>query len=356
MANFDNLLSNLHNMSALTDGATDNTEMLIINEKRQITFGKNFDPVIAYEGDINSQVITIESIRYWDGHDLSLCTFKELKWKNKVSGNEGVSKLSVSEENEEKVYFKWEVPSDACTQAGTLEISITLYDKSNNYVVFSWNTALFSGLSIGKSIESVNFDFPPKDEILIIDKDTKAIVSPVGYNNTICNYGDVGVTEVYFSISRYLGKNRDIDIMNENTIATIYITLNGMNGTNSEVTPEGEPTGYITKKLYTEELDNRLKEGLVLLTWMPPAGVTAGPGGPNTLSIAIGFESDNKKWFSNIYSKLTIGNNMFATSGEPGEPGAKWIMSEDYVKSVINNEYINGAINKYIEDNDFVIG
>jgi hypothetical protein len=107
----------------------------------------------------------------------------------------------------------WEVPAEACTQAGTLEISISIYDKSGNQVVFSWNTAKYAGLTIGGSLESVGFEFPPKDEILVIDRDTKSIVAPAGYNNTICNYGEVGVTEVYFLVNRYLGKKRELDVM-----------------------------------------------------------------------------------------------------------------------------------------------
>jgi hypothetical protein len=51
-----------------------------------------------------------------DGHNLSACGYKELKWKNKASGVEGVSKLlstGISVGN--SFDMTWEVPSDACT-------------------------------------------------------------------------------------------------------------------------------------------------------------------------------------------------------------------------------------------------
>ena len=113
---FDELLGTLH--SQLSDTANNNysTNILEVNEKRQFN-PVDMDTVIAYEGDINSQIITIKCPKTHDNHDLSGCEFKELKWKNLSSGVEGVSKLKVitNYEDDNNFCIAWEVPSELCT-------------------------------------------------------------------------------------------------------------------------------------------------------------------------------------------------------------------------------------------------
>jgi hypothetical protein len=293
--------------------------------------------VIAYEGDINSQIITIQCPRKHDNHDLSLCDHKELRWKNLGSGIEGISTLNTTtpKPEDKTFYMQWEVPADTCTQAGTIEISISIYDKIDNQIIFSWNTAKYTGLSIGKTIESVNFAFPPKDEILFINKDTKNIIAPTGYNNTICTYGDIGMTEVYFLINRYLGKKEKLDVFKDSTI-TIYVIMNDARGMDND-------TNRITKQLYTEEIADRNQEGLVLISWKVPAGITAGSNGLTGLSVMIGIEQGNKKWFSNTYSNLKVGENLF---GVEIDTPSEWGLLEAQVTNIIN---------EYFEKNNFII-
>jgi hypothetical protein len=148
---FSTLISTLHGSIHEDDSdITDNKNLLIINNKRQFSTTADFNTVIAYEGDINSQIITIQCPRKHDNHDLSKCS-KELRWKNLGSGVEGISNLNVDDTatSSDFLYLTWEVPSDACTQSGTLEISIAFYDKHDDYIAFAWNTAEYTGLSIG---------------------------------------------------------------------------------------------------------------------------------------------------------------------------------------------------------------
>jgi hypothetical protein len=230
--NFNNLISSLH--SSLSDQTilndNKNTNVLIVDANRQITAGEGFNTTIAYEGDINSQLITIQCVAKHDNHDLSGCTSHQLKWKNLSSGAEGVSNLLTNTVEGDNFAMTWEVPAEACTSAGTIEISITISDISEGRVVFSWNTAKYTGLIVGGSMESVGFDFPAKDEILVIDRDTKNITAPIGYNNVICNYGEKGLSKVYFLINKYIGKNRKFDIYNQetdNVTVSLYIAMTG---------------------------------------------------------------------------------------------------------------------------------
>ena len=330
---FDELLSELHTNSTTAEELDENN-VIEINAKRQFIVSSNFDTVIAYEGDINSQIVTFKCINMYDGHELAECQFQELKWRNLSSGIEGTSKLNVTDVNYDRFYATWEVPSDLCTQAGAIEISLSFYDKdASGAVVYSWNTASYSGLSVAKSMDSVGFDFPARNEILFIDKDTKNIVAPEGYNNTICNYGDVGVANVYFLISRYLGKNNSFDIFGDNAKIFVYIIINGYRVAH-EIT---------TKKLYTTEILDRNYEGLVFLDWEVPPEITAGDYGAHDFQISIECRTQDdhgnitKRWFSNTYTNLKIGSSMFELDVEPGEPA----MTVDIVNDLIDKYFIS---------------
>jgi hypothetical protein len=204
------------------------------------------------------------------------------------------------------------VPSDAFTQAGALEIAITFYDLDDDFkLAFSWNTPSYTGLSIGKTMETTSItNFPPKDEILVIDKETKNIVAPKGYNNVICNYGDVGMANVYFLVNRYLGRDNSLDVLGENVTVTIYVIMNGYK--RKQILKE--------KKLYTTEISDRNNEGLVFIDWKVPPQFTSGAFGANSLQLSLEFveieknDQDEdvivKRWFTNPYSSLKVGPSM----------------------------------------------
>jgi hypothetical protein len=189
-------------------------------------------------------------------------------------------------------------------------------------------------------MDSVSSNFPAKDEILIIDKDTKNIIAPIGYNNVVCNYGESGLAEVYFLINRYIGKNTKIDVMNENAIIKIYMIVGGKQGLCSSA---GD-NPYITKQLYTEEIKDRVNEGLVLIKWKLPIGLTSGTFGPGSFSIMVGVEHSSEgksfRWYSNTYTNLTIGENLFQISEEDI---VDWDITQDMVASMIE-EYLKNTI------------
>jgi hypothetical protein len=293
MANFDSLLSGLHEGVGGAIRAGESAD-LIVNIKRQFSAAADFNTVIGYEGDINSQIIVIELPETHAGHQLSLCGNQELKWKNLSNGAEGISTLTTK--GESKTLYEWQVPADIMAAAGSIEIYISFYDKvgtePNAQIAFAWNTASYSGLSIGKTMSSVGSHYPARDEILLIDEETRNIIAPTGYNNTICNYGDLGMSEVYFIINRYLGKNHSLDVFNANPC--IFVSINGKKGIDSS---------NITKELYSVDLDNINYEGMVLLKWRVPPGITGGVG-PGQLQIAIHITADEARWTSNTYNNL----------------------------------------------------
>jgi hypothetical protein len=300
MANFDTLLSGLHDFSTVADTSK---AYLEVNSKREFIPTNNFDTVIGYEGDINSQVILFKLPETYDSHKLSECQIKLVKWKNKVSGFEGTSNLIF-----DGTYYKWEVDPSVFIKTGTIEISLTFEDKSGDVVVYSWNTSTYLELSVGASIVSVDYNFPAKDEILTVDRDTRNILAPRGYDNTVCMFGEKGVSNVYFLVNRYLGRNNSLDVLSEDTIVTIYISL----GKGRMYTTE------IEKRLVTSEIEGRNKEGLVLIEWQLPEQVTCNAEGyVGNFDIAIAFNDTNMTWLSNTYKKLMIGDSLLKLS--PGE-------------------------------------
>lgn len=334
---FDALISSLHNNTARLEDDITTEKVIRINEKRQFAPGSQFDTVIAFEGDINSQIITFECIKQYDSHDLSACDKKILKWKNLKSGNEGTfSLITQVPQDSNTFYLSWEVAPDACTEAGTLEISIEFCDFDiENKKVFSWNTSSYKGLSIGSSIASVNFEFPPRDEILVINKESRSIVAPSDYNNTVCSYGDIGVAKVYFLIDRYLGrKTDDFDVMKSE------IAIYAKHSKEDYVYNK-----KLDKTLYTSEID-REKEGKVFITWEVPEEITAGetPWIGN-FEIYLRFTESGKVWNTRVYKNLMVEDIPFSVISPDGE--------EVHISTL--QDFVNQYIDDYIEDNYFEI-
>lgn len=339
MASFDEILNGLH--SSVVDAPTAQSNIIVVDEKRQFT-PVDFDTVIAYEGDINSQIITFQLPKTHEGHELSGCTDQILKWKNLASGIEGTFNLkdATVEGDAEHFYRQWEVAPEAFSLAGNIEISISFYDytdDSKTLVSFSWNTPTYAGLSVGKANEQVGYHFPAKNEILMVDKETKQILAPVGYNNTVCNFGDIGVANIYFLVNRYLGKNEDLDVMLSEI--TLHLLINGYR--------EESTLSSTSYRLYSPEMDDRYKEGMVFIDWEVPAEYTADEKyGACSISISIEFtikegETIRKRWFSNSYSSLNIAPSALQVEESPGQQAT-------------TNEVVYKMISDYFEENEII--
>jgi hypothetical protein len=220
-----------------------------------------------------------------------------------------------------------------CANAGSIEISISFYDKTEGKIAFAWNTASYSGLKVEATMSSVGTNMPALDDVLLIDEETHNILSPNGYNNTICNYGDKGTVDVYFIVNRYLGRNHGLDILGAECQAFVVVVMNNKAGCDNT---------NITTIPYSYEISGRQNEGMVLITWHVPAGITAGTAGPNTMKIAVGFDDGTHRWVSNTYEKLAVGHSLFEV--QEGEPGAEWGLTDDYIEQVIENYFNNGMV------------
>lgn len=332
MAKFDSLLDQIHGSTQTGAIATDENGHIKILNNRTFELPEGFETIIAYAGDVNSQVITFDCPARIEGHDLSKCANKKLRWYNTASGNEGSSKLT-SNLNGEVLELSWEAPAEAFTVAGDLEISITFSDYADGKLVFSWNTSTLSELRVGETLDKVsdlvnkeNFieHMPAKDEILLINTSTREIVEPKGYNKVLCNYGDARTSVVYFQVKRYV---RGIDLLAEDTYFSVYWKIGG--ATELEESRQGVDSSK--QFLYAVELENRDSEGLVNIIWVPSPNITANElryHGPVTIQLEIA-SSGGRVWRTGSYSSLLIKESPFSIKvGEwPVEEGAHY----DYV-------------------------
>lgn len=311
--NFASLLEQIHAGATAAPVVTDQEQYIQITDDRQFELPEGFNHVIAYEGDVNSQIITFDCPRIHEGHDLYACSHKKLRWVNATSGNEGSSNLTTIENTDDRMLLKWEVPADAFTKSGIISLSITIFDLIDKKLAFSWNTASFSQLTVGDTLTSVSYNVdyteeavtkkhyvPSPDEVLLVNIENRNIVAPSGYNYTICNYGDINITTLYFQIKRYF---KGFDMLNSG----IYIKWNvgGM---------FGQTDSQPNRKLYVVDLENRDEEGMVNIVWEIPPSITKNElkySGPISIQMQI-YSEDGKVWNSNPFTKLVIGNNNFS--------------------------------------------
>ena len=177
MADFTVELEKIHGEINKTNATISDKDGIIeITSLREFKLPNEYNSVIAYVGDVNSQIITFQLPESHEGHKLSECNYKKLKWKNLGNNIEDVSELKI--EAEDGKIARWVVPPEAFTSAGAIEISISIYDIKEGRIAFSWNTPTFKGLSVGEAFSQVGEttsteNFPSKDEILFVDDETR---------------------------------------------------------------------------------------------------------------------------------------------------------------------------------------
>jgi hypothetical protein len=147
----------------------------------------------------------------------------------------------------------------------------------------------------------------------------------------ICNYGEVGVSNVYFQINKYLDKKGTLDVMEADV--NIYAFIGGRY---YNVNPN-----TISKKLYTSNVEES-GDVLVLFKWEVEEGITAGSFGAGNIRIAIEFKHNGKTWISNEYGNLAIGRSILQVDINP-QPD---VTTLDAVAAVVEG---------YLLQNEFVI-
>lgn len=311
--NFDEILNSLHTLAALTD----EDEIIEITSRRAFKVPSEYNLVLGYAGDVNSQIVTFGLPYKHEGHSLINCATKKLRWKNLTSGAEGVSDLNVAKEDSPLYWLAtWEVPAEAMTMAGSVEIGVSISDFSKDNptkIAFSWNTPSFKGFSVGNTFSEVSEVLmeggisllPSKDEILVVDINSRNIVAPPKWNPILCSYGDIGVSNLFFEINRYI---QGYDLLNLDSGTTVEV---GYSFGNKDV----EYNGAITISQFLDSLESQ-KSNKVLLIWNVPPEITNNASfytGSIAISLRIQTKSGDdvtKRWSTLSFNKLSIGSSV----------------------------------------------
>lgn len=116
------------------------------------------------QNDHNSEMLTFDMPRFFDGHDFSECNFVQVHYvnadvyeKNKSAGIYEVQDLHVSTEDENRVVLTWLVSGNATKYAGTLNFTIRFSCIAEDGTLkYAWNTTTFKGILIEPGIYNSN--------------------------------------------------------------------------------------------------------------------------------------------------------------------------------------------------------
>ena len=111
--------------------------------------------------DHNSERLTFEVPRYIEKHDLSLCNRVEVHYLNIESGTRKehsgvyvVNDLFISPDDENIVVCSWLVSQNATQYSGRLNFLLRFCCVEDGVIEYSWNTAVYSGLTVSEGIDA----------------------------------------------------------------------------------------------------------------------------------------------------------------------------------------------------------
>lgn len=342
MSNFDELLNSLHGdlgASNITDDQS-NIPIEIDPIQRSFLIKDTHNLVLGFEGDVNSQKVTFQLPKFHEGHDLTRCGQKTLRWKNLATGVEDWSELAVVGESDDKWLATWIVPPAVYTAASVIQIAISIYDLNGTHVAFAWNTATFSGFIVEKTLSEVgrgplipSVIAPAKNEILQISEETHSIVAPQGYNFIISSYGNKNTVNVYFQTTPTVG---GIDLLDENTRISIVVSVNG----------EYDKFTILSSDISASFPATGEGQGLVNFTWRVPEVVTKNHlYYTGVFSIVVVFEAlnDNKEveevWSTTTFNKLSLAQSLLLQYN-----------SDDVLPTEFNNVIDANTYSKELDD------
>lgn len=110
--------------------------------------------------DHNSERFTFDVPRHIDDHDLSLCDRVEVHYINIGSNGRRnsdvypVDDLAIHPGDDTLITFTWLVSSTATSHEGSLSFVLRFICGSEGAFDYIWNTAIYSGISIGKGMDN----------------------------------------------------------------------------------------------------------------------------------------------------------------------------------------------------------
>ena len=272
--NFDEILANVQLGNgghankgdlAVTDTINEEIGSLSVDaETRKIMVPAGFDTTIAVTNDYNSNEITITIPAHLDGHDITSCQRKVMKWYNEKSKERGASELFV-EQKEDTLQLKWIIPPEATTAAGVLQFALCFCDLDiNDRVLYKWNSLVNKDFQVAQGLDEISISGAPLSQIITLDLYTRQFTLPGEFNSTIAYVGDNASSILTFRVDRFL---RGIDFWDgEIIVKSAY--------TGEEETYES----HVPKYVLLEDLGGNTQDDLMQFEWEVPSVLTTKEG------------------------------------------------------------------------------
>ena len=130
--------------------------------------------LVLIQMDHNSERYTFKMPRYIDGHDMTKCDLVQIHYinissentRNKRSGIYTVTDLKASTDDENTATWTWLVSQNATQYVGSLNFAVRFACTSGSKIDYSWNTRVYSSISVLVSIDSSDFIIEQYDDIL----------------------------------------------------------------------------------------------------------------------------------------------------------------------------------------------
>jgi lysophospholipase L1-like esterase len=145
-------MSHIHSVS-------DSDARFVINPITRQIKNESSRKTTLIQYDHNSERFSFELSRYVEGHDMSLCNKVEVHYfninphtKEQRSGVYEADDFRICPENAEATVFSWLISQNGTKLSGILKFFIRYKcEDENGAITYSWNTAFFTGISVGES-------------------------------------------------------------------------------------------------------------------------------------------------------------------------------------------------------------
>lgn len=125
----------------------------------------NSGKIVIMQHDHQSEILTFELPRYIDTHDMSLSNAVRVHYINigssskyePVSGVYEITDLQIDPENENLVTCSWTLTNNTTQLEGTLNFIIRFSCLTGDTIDYSWSTAIYSGITVAKTIDSSDY-------------------------------------------------------------------------------------------------------------------------------------------------------------------------------------------------------
>lgn len=345
--NFDELIAGIHHSGNVISDPIDGPAIIIDGNKRTLTPEDGFNTQIGVTNDYNTNEITFKCNKVVEGHDLSACNNKVIKWHNTASNIMSSDKLVLKTpiEGEETFAMTWHVPPEAMTKAGTLKIAICFCDLNNEEKIeYKWNSLEYSGLQIAQGMDNISITGIPLSDIISVDVYTRQLSLPSGFNTVIGIQGAPGATYLTFRLNRFFN---NWDFTHEDTQIAVLYMMNDNEARSSSI-------DKATLKLI-EGLSGNEKDDLIQFDWRLPGSIFQNSG-EIILSLAVVDINNLKIWRAKELGSLSIEPSIFGEN-MPGadEEDEGWLfISQEELTQLLNEEY--NSISFYIDGSTTIEG